>query len=91
MSPSASSLSFLRVDGRNIVDGNGNVVILKGCATGGHLNMENFITGYTGHEHELRGAMLKALGKEKYNYFFDKVSLCFSEDRFGDQVANVGI
>lgn len=34
--------------------------------------MENFITGYPGHEHQHRAAMLKALGKEKYEYFFDK-------------------
>jgi hypothetical protein len=35
--------------------------------------MENFITGYTGHEHQLREAMLEVLGKDKYE-FFDKVS-----------------
>jgi len=42
-------------------------------ATGGHLNMENFITGYPGHEYEMRAAMLEVLGKEKYEFFFDKV------------------
>jgi hypothetical protein len=36
--------------------------------------MENFITGYTGHEHQLREAMLDVLGKDKYEFFFDKVS-----------------
>jgi putative aminopeptidase FrvX len=35
--------------------------------------MENFITGYPGHEHEVRAAMKKALGEEKYEYFYDKV------------------
>lgn len=35
--------------------------------------MENFITGYTGHESEMRAAMLEVLGKEKYDFFFDKV------------------
>ncbi len=35
--------------------------------------MENFITGYPGHEHEMRAAMLEVLGEEKYNFFFDKV------------------
>ena len=35
--------------------------------------MENFITGYPGHESEMRAAMLEALGKEKYEFFFDKV------------------
>lgn len=36
--------------------------------------MENFITGYTGHESEMRAAMLEVLGKEKYDFFFEKVS-----------------
>lgn len=39
------------------------------------VNMENFITGYPGHEYQLRAAMKKALGEEKYEYFFDKVGL----------------
>lgn len=34
--------------------------------------MENFITGFPGHEHQHRRSMLKVLGKEKYEYFFDK-------------------
>jgi hypothetical protein len=38
--------------------------------------MENFITGYTGHESEMRAAMLEVLGQEKYDYFFDKVGQC---------------
>ena len=39
------------------------------------MNMENFITGYTGHEHQLREKLSEVLGEEKYEYFFDKVSL----------------
>lgn len=43
--------------------------------------MENFITGFPGHEHECRRALLEVLGKEKYDFFFDKVGstcgLCF--------------
>ena len=34
--------------------------------------MENFITGYPGHEYQMRREMLKVLGQEKYEYFFDK-------------------
>jgi hypothetical protein len=37
------------------------------------MNMENFITGFPGHEHEHRAAMLEVLGQEKYDFFFDKV------------------
>jgi hypothetical protein len=34
--------------------------------------MENFITGYPGHESQHRAAMLRALGQERYEFFFDK-------------------
>lgn len=37
--------------------------------------MENFITGYPGHEFEIRRAMKEEMGEEKYNYFFDKASV----------------
>jgi hypothetical protein len=39
------------------------------------MNMENFITGFPGHEHEHRAAMLEVLGQDKYDFFFDKVSI----------------
>lgn len=34
--------------------------------------MENFITGFSGHESQHRAAMKKVLGQEKYEFFFDK-------------------
>lgn len=34
--------------------------------------MENFITGYPGHESQHRASMLKVLGKENYDFFFDR-------------------
>lgn len=34
--------------------------------------MENFITGYPGHESQHRAAMRKVLGPDKYEFFFDK-------------------
>jgi hypothetical protein len=64
--------SILRVSGTNIVDDDGRKVVLKGAALGGHLNMENFITGFSGHESEHRAAMLSVLGPDKYRFFFDK-------------------
>lgn len=63
---------FLKVKGTKIVDENDEPVILKGSATGGHLNMENFITGYPGHETEHKQVILKKIGKEKFDFFFDK-------------------
>lgn len=43
--------------------------------------MENFITGFPGQESEHRAAMLEVLGKEKYEFFFDKwLEYFFTED-----------
>jgi len=42
--------------------------------------MENFITGYPGHEHQHRRSMLKVLGRDKYEFFFDK----WLENHFGE-------
>jgi len=64
--------SILKVSGTGLIDGTGRKVVLKGAGLGGHLNMENFITGFSGHEHEHRAALLSVLGPEKYKFFFDK-------------------
>lgn len=34
--------------------------------------MENFITGFPGHEAQHRAAMRRVLGPEKYEFFFDR-------------------
>ena len=47
------------------------------------VNMENFITGYPGHEFQVRAALKKVLGEEKYEYFFDKVGLGSGQSRRG--------
>jgi aryl-phospho-beta-D-glucosidase BglC (GH1 family) len=65
-------VGILRTKGTKIVDANGTPVILKGAASGGHLNMENFITGYPGRETEHKEALLKAMGQEKFDFFFEK-------------------
>lgn len=43
--------------------------------------MENFITGYPGHESEHKAAMLKVMGEEKYNFFWDKFNEYFWTDK----------
>jgi hypothetical protein len=35
-------------------------------------SMENFITGYPGHESSIRAAMLQVMGQKNYDYFFDR-------------------
>ncbi|EGV62556.1 endo-1,4-beta-glucanase [Yamadazyma tenuis] len=63
---------FLKVKGTKIVDENDHPVVLKGSATGGHMNMENFITGYPGHETEHKQVIKSKIGQEKFDFFFDK-------------------
>jgi aryl-phospho-beta-D-glucosidase BglC (GH1 family) len=63
---------FLRTKGTKIVDSDGKPIVLRGAATGGHLNMENFITGFPGHETEHKEAMLKVMGQEKFDFFWSK-------------------
>jgi hypothetical protein len=83
--------SILKVSGTGLIDGNGRKVILKGAGLGGHLNMENFITGYSGHEHEYRAAMLSVLGPEKYKFFFDKFLEYFFTSSDAKYFASLGV
>lgn len=83
--------SVLRINGTRIVDGDGNQVILKGAGLGGHLNMENFITGYSGAEFEHRKAMLSVLGREKYEYFFNQFLDYFFRDADAKFFASLGL
>ncbi|KAF2180649.1 glycoside hydrolase family 5 protein [Zopfia rhizophila CBS 207.26] len=65
--------SMLRVSGTKIVNTAGQQVVLKGAGLGGMLNMENFITGYSGHEFEHRAALAEVLGQEQADFFFDRL------------------
>ncbi|EIW77768.1 glycoside hydrolase family 5 protein [Coniophora puteana RWD-64-598 SS2] len=74
-------MSFLKVSGTAIVDGQGNEVVLRGAGLGGWMTMENFITGYPGCEFQIRDALAETIGKEKSEYFFDKfLEYFFAED-----------
>jgi endoglucanase len=76
-----SSDAVLRVSGNQIVDGQGQAVLLRGYNVGGWMNMENFLTGYPGTESQHRRALLSALGPARYELFFDRfMSTFFAED-----------
>lgn len=55
------------------------------------MNMENFITGYPGHESEHRAAMKKVLGQEYYEFFFDKWLEYFFTDADAVFFASLGL
>ncbi|TDZ27890.1 Beta-xylosidase [Colletotrichum spinosum] len=86
-----SPCTQLRVRGTKIVNENGEEVILKGSAVGGMLNMENFITGYSGHEHEHRAALAEVLGEEKADFFFSRLLHYFFTEADAALFASLGL
>ena len=82
---------ILRTQGSKVVGEDGKSVILRGAALGGWMNMENFITGYPGHESEHRAAMKKVLGQENYEFFFDKWLEYFFTDADAVFFASLGL
>ncbi|KAG6841639.1 Endo-1,4-beta-xylanase 5 [Blastosporella zonata] len=73
-------MSLLKVSGTKLVDEQGSEVILRGAGLGGWMNMENFISGYPGCEHQIREALAEAIGDEKSEFFFDKFLEYFFTD-----------
>ncbi|KAJ5722671.1 hypothetical protein N7488_000706 [Penicillium malachiteum] len=82
---------ILKVKGNSVVDQNGQNVVLRGAALGGWMNMENFITGFPGHESQHRAAMRKVLGQDKYEFFFDKWLEYFFTEKDAKFFAEVGL
>jgi endoglucanase len=76
-----TSSDFLHVAGSEIVNGRGEIVRLRGFCLGGWMNMENFITGYPGHESGMRAAMARVLGEAKAHFFLERfLHRFFTED-----------
>ncbi|KAG8927008.1 hypothetical protein FRC02_008536 [Tulasnella sp. 418] len=88
--PAPAPSGILKVQGNKIIDQQGNEVMLRGAGLGGHLNQENFITGYPGHEKYMRRALLKVLGEEKYEFFFDKFLEYFFTEKDAKFFASLG-
>lgn len=70
--PSFPAGSFLRVSGTQILNEEDTPVLLRGCGLGGWMKMENYSTGFPGHELRFRETLLSTLGPDYYNFFFDR-------------------
>ncbi|KAK9243432.1 glycoside hydrolase superfamily [Lipomyces tetrasporus] len=79
------------VDGSKIVDGNGDLVVLRGTSLGGWMMMENFMNGFPGREVQIRKALRKVLGPEKSAFFFDKFLEYFFMDEDAAFLKSLGI
>lgn len=82
---------FLSVSGDKLVDRTGRTVALRGYNIGGFLNMENFLTGYPATESLSREAMLRALGPERYQLYFDRFIAAFFSDDDARYIASLGM
>jgi aryl-phospho-beta-D-glucosidase BglC (GH1 family) len=89
--PSASSEPLLSVKGNTLVNGKGEPVRLRGFGLGGMLHMENFIDGYPGNEEAFRAALLTAMGREKYELFFDTFYRNYFTEADARYIASLGL
>jgi endoglucanase len=74
-------MEMLKVENGQILTASGKSVRLRGFNIGGWMNMEDFITGFVGAEHNLRFTMSRILGQAKAQFFFDRLlAFFFTED-----------
>lgn len=66
-------MDMLHVSGNQIVDNHDHPVQLRGTCVGGWMNMEEFINGYPGAEHQVRAELAKVLGEGKAKFFFNRM------------------
>lgn len=66
---------FLHVQGKYIVDGNGNEFILRGIGLGGWLLQEGYMlhtSGFANAEHQIKSKISELIGEEKTIEFYEK-------------------
>src|ERR671926_54181 len=82
---------LLAVSGNKLIDQSGKEILLHGYNIGGFMNMENFLTGFPGTESSHREAMLRALGRERYELYFDRFMAAFFSDDDARYLASLGM
>lgn len=88
---SGNESSFLRVSGTELVDDAGTPVRLHGIGLGGLLTMENWITGFPGHEDGQFTAVRNVLGPELGDFFFDRFIEHFFTEADAAYLAALGL
>ena len=87
----SGELRWLRVDGDKLADDRGRPVRLTGFGLGGLLNLEDFITGYPGNEEAIRRLLLRSMGQESYEAFFDAYERAFFDSADAEFIASLGL
>jgi aryl-phospho-beta-D-glucosidase BglC (GH1 family) len=83
-------MDLLKVKGSQIVDAAGQPVQLRGTCVGGWMNLEEFINGYPGAEHQLRAMMAETLGLGKAQFFFDRMADYFFAEEDAAYLRSLG-
>ena len=81
----------LKVRGNQILNADGQPVVLRGFGLGGWMNMENFITGYPANEQAQRDAIRGVIGDELYLLFFDRFLEYFFTEADAAFVRSLGL
>lgn len=55
------------------------------------MMMENFMNGFPGRENQIRSALLKVLGKDKCDFFFDRFLEYFFTEKDAEYLASLGM
>ena len=81
----------LKVRGNQILNADGQPVVLRGFGLGGWMNMENFITGYPANEQAQRDAIRGVIGDELYLLFFERFLEYFFTEADAAFVRSLGL
>ena len=75
------TMKLLSCRGRNIVDADGNIVHLRGANVGSWMNMEYYLHGFFGSEHDMRAVAADLLGEEKGSFIFESMMKYFFTEK----------
>jgi endoglucanase len=87
----STTTSLPQTSGRQFIGSDGNPVRLRGAGVGGWLNMENFITGYSGNESLMRATVRAVLGDDRYELFFERLLTAFFDEPDAELIASAGL
>ena len=83
--------NFLEVSGNKIINQKGDTIYLRGFGLGGMLHFENFINGYPANEEAMREGLLRVLGKEKYELFFNEFYKNYFTESDAEYINSLGL
>ena len=83
--------NLLKVSGNKIVNQKGETICLRGFGLGGMLHFENFIDGYPANEEAMRQGLLKVLGKEKFDLFFNEFYKNYFTESDAEYIQGLGL